>query len=68
MAVVLVGIIVAGGLNSFFGLYAVLAGFVIAGGGVWFTFYLQDKKGLYNKAKSKKELLIIPKRIRRKKQ
>lgn len=65
MALILLGVIVAGGLNSFFGFYAVISGFIIAGGGVWFIFYLQDKRGLYNKNKSKKELLIIPKRIRK---
>lgn len=65
MGFILAGIVIAGVFNTWFGLYAVVIGFIIAGGGVWLMFYLQDKRGLYNKKKSKKELLIIPKRIRK---
>lgn len=66
LGVMLLGMITAGGLNTFFGIYATLLGATIAIGGIWVILYIQDNKGLYTKKKTKNEVLIIPKRIRKK--
>lgn len=63
------GIIIAGFLlvaimSSIIGLFGILLGGVLVGVGVWWTFYLQDKKGLYRKTKNKDEVHIFPKQFK----
>ncbi len=60
------GFICTGILTNIFGLIGILIGSVIIGGGIWFTFFLQDKKGLYNKTKNNNELHIFPNSMKNK--
>lgn len=65
LGVVVTALFVGGGLNSFFGFYATAVGIIIGLGGIWLIFHLQDTKGLYNKNKTKHELLIVHKKLKK---
>ena len=39
-------------------------GGAIGGAGIWYTFYLQDNKGLYQKQKNNEEIHIFPRRFK----
>ncbi len=54
------GFICTGILTNIIGLVGILFGGCVIGGGLWVTFFLQDKKGLYNKTKNNNELHIFP--------
>ncbi len=62
--IVIVGGIIVAVASSIIGFIGTLIGFGIIGFGIWGTFFLQDKKGLYNKTKNNNELHVFPKRIK----
>lgn len=59
-----VGLVLSGVLSSFIGIWGTLLGLGIGGLGFWRMYSIQDKKGLYNKAKNDNELHIFPKRFK----
>lgn len=61
------GIVCIGALSSAIGFIGVILGLVIGGGGVWYTFKMQDNRGLYNKSKNNNELHVFPKKFKYKK-
>ena len=59
------GIIGLAVLPSFIGLFlGIIIGGAIGGAGIWYTFYLQDNKGLYQKQKNNEEIHIFPRRFK----
>lgn len=56
------GLILSGILKFFIGLFGLLIGVIVAGGGVYWVSKTQDKKGLYDKTKNFGEIHIFPKR------
>lgn len=54
-------------LSSIIGFIGTILGFIVAGGGIWYTFQKQDKNGLYNKTKNNKELHVFPRKFKTKK-
>lgn len=58
------GLIVVGILSNIIGIVGTLIGFSIAGGGIWYTYHIQEKKGLYNKNKNTGEIHIFPNRFK----
>ncbi|MGQ1928989.1 DUF4133 domain-containing protein [Ornithobacterium rhinotracheale] len=64
----IVGIVTLAILSKIIGIMGVLIGLGIGGGGIWFCFHSQDKKGLFNKTKNNEELHIFPKKLKIKKQ
>ncbi len=65
-AIVIGGFIFIAVLNSLMGFLGTVIGSAIIGIGVWGTFYLQDKKGIYNKTRNKNEVHIYPKQFKNK--
>lgn len=59
------GILCVAFLLSYLGLFSVLLGAIIGIGGVRGVFYMQDKKGLYNKKRNENELYIFPKKFKK---
>lgn len=58
------GIVLIAILSSILGLFGFIIGAAIGGGGVWFSYKTQHKKGLYNKTKNEDELHIRPIKFR----
>ncbi len=58
------GLLAAAAFSYFLGIFGTLIGFALAGIGIWMTFRMQDRKGLYNKTKNNNELHIFPKRFK----
>ncbi len=67
------GIIVSGGflsiaiLSNVLGWIGLLISMAITGASVWYLFYIQEKKGIYNKTKNHNEIHIIPNKMKNKK-
>lgn len=61
---IIIGLIVGGILSNIIGFMGTLTGFSIVGVGIWYTFHLQEKKGLYNKTKNTGEIHIFPNRFK----
>lgn len=57
------GLVTVAILSSLIGFIGSITGAAVAAGGVWLSFKMQDKKGLYNKTKNDKELHVMPKRF-----
>lgn len=58
------GLVTVAILSSLIGFFGTIIGAVIGVGGVWVTFKMQDKKGLFSKTKNDKELHVMPKRFK----
>ena len=57
-----IGLAVLPSLIGFF--FGIILGAAIGGAGIWYVFYLQDNKGLYQKQKNNEEIHIFPKRFK----
>ncbi|PRB01360.1 DUF4133 domain-containing protein [Chryseobacterium sp. MYb7] len=55
--------VIAALILSRFGLLGSLLGLAATGGGVYFIFKRQDKRGLYDKTKNFDQIFIFPKRL-----
>lgn len=60
---ILLGLVSTAILNNFIGIVGMLIGASIAVGGFLFVNHLQETVGLFNKTKTKKEILIIENRL-----
>lgn len=58
--------VIAALILSRFGLLGSLLGLAATGGGVYFIFKRQDKRGLYDKTKNSDQIFIFPKRLNNK--
>ena len=54
------GLVLIAILSSLFAIFGMLIGAAIGGTGVFFSYKMQDSKGLYNKTKNDEELHIVP--------
>lgn len=61
------GFVITAILSNTLGTIGTIIGIAIAGGGIWYSFHLQVKKGLYNKTKNAGEIHIFPNRYKYKK-
>ncbi|WP_210150719.1 DUF4133 domain-containing protein [Chryseobacterium scophthalmum] len=57
------GIVTVAVLSSLIGIFGTIAGAALGVAGVWLSFRMQHKKGLYNKTKNDIELHVMPKRF-----
>lgn len=57
------GLVTVAVLSSLIGLFGTIAGAALGVAGVWLSFRMQDKRGLYNKTKNDSELHMMPKRF-----
>lgn len=63
---VVIGLFLGGFCNTLF-TGGIAIGFIVGGLGVWGTFYLQEKRGLYDKTKNSGEMHIFIPRIKKRK-
>ncbi|MDY0930707.1 DUF4133 domain-containing protein [Chryseobacterium sp. CFBP8996] len=57
------GLVTVAVLSSLIGIFGTIAGAAFGVVGVWLSFRMQDKKGLYNKTKNDAELHVMPKKF-----
>ena len=61
------GIILSTLLSNLIGIIGLVIGGAIGGGGVWYIYDIQDRKGLYDKTRNHNQLHIIEKKLKLKK-
>lgn len=57
------GLVTVAVLSSLIGILGTFMGAALGAAGVWTSFRMQDKKGLYNKTRNEDELHVMPKRF-----
>ncbi len=58
------GIVIGIILSTIFNTIGTVTGLIISGVGIWYTFKLQEKNGMYNKTKNVGEIHIFPNRFK----
>lgn len=64
MTSAITGIILIAIFSSLFGILGLICGLILGSSGVYFSYKLQERKGLYSKTKNENELHIIASRFK----